>query len=161
MSAGFRRGKRSHREQFCGYTTRCWPSPGNVGGALERPQTLIQFSQAESVSHHLSVPVLRHRALKPAYSCIASIRRYFGSLGTPIKDEELVIVGDRIFTDVVMANRMHRYPARSSQEKGAEMERSGPLAVWTTGVWQRESMMIRWLEKGLIDMLTRWTDDGG
>jgi phosphatidylglycerophosphatase GEP4 len=55
-----------------------------------------------------------------------------------------VIVGDRIFTDVVMANRM----------RGSGC---GPLAVWTTGVWQRESMMVRWLEKRVVDMVTRWT----
>ena len=55
-----------------------------------------------------------------------------------------MIVGDRIFTDVVMANRM-----------------GGPLAVWTTGVWQRENMMVRWLEKRVVDMVTRWTNDGG
>ena len=52
-----------------------------------------------------------------------------------------MIVGDRIFTDVVMANRM-----------------GGPLAVWTIGVWQRMSMMIRWLEKRVVDMANRWTD---
>ncbi|KIJ15571.1 hypothetical protein PAXINDRAFT_29563, partial [Paxillus involutus ATCC 200175] len=62
--------------------------------------------QAESVSHYLSVPVLRHNSPKPAYSCINAIRAYFSTLRVPIKDEELVVVGDRVFTDVVMANRM-------------------------------------------------------
>ena len=44
-------------------------------------------------------------------------------------------------------------------EKKSELEHSGPLAVWTTGVWQREGMAIRWLEKRVVDMVTRWTDD--
>lgn len=122
------------------------------------------FSQAESVSHHLSVPVLRHNAPKPAYSCIKSIRAYFSTLQDPIKDE-LVIVGDRIFTDVVMANRMGQYPKRGSEganvEKESELDRCRPLAVWTTGVWQRESMMVRWLEGRVVDMVTRWTNDAG
>ena len=107
------------------------------------------LSQAESVSYHLSVPVLRHNSPKPAYSCIKSIRTYFSTLQVPIKKEELVIVGDRIFTDVVMANRM--------RDSGRADERCGPLAVWTTGVWQREGMMVRWLEKRVVDMVTRWT----
>ena len=102
------------------------------------------FSQAESVSYHFSVPVLRHNSPKPAYSCIKSIRTYFSTLRVPIKKEELVIVGDRIFTDVVMANRM----------RGSGC---GPPAVWTTGVWQREGMIVRWLEKRVVDMVTRWT----
>ncbi|KAG9316267.1 mitochondrial PGP phosphatase-domain-containing protein [Chiua virens] len=102
--------------------------------------------QAESVSYHLSVPVLRHNAPKPAYACIGSIRAYFSTLKVPVKDEELVVVGDRIFTDVVIANRMHR---RSG---------GGPLAVWTTGVWQRESMVMRWFEKQVVEMVARWTE---
>ncbi|KAG9316266.1 hypothetical protein JVU11DRAFT_2294 [Chiua virens] len=51
--------------------------------------------------------VLRYNAPKPVYACIGSIRGYFSTLKVPVKDEELVVVGDRIFTDVVMANRMH------------------------------------------------------
>lgn len=121
-------------------------------------QSCETFSQAESVSYHLSVPVLRHNAPKPAYSCIKSIRAYFSTLGDPIKDEELVIVGDRIFTDVVMANRMRRHPKHSS---GGGLESCGPLAVWTSGVWQRESTAARWMEKRVVDMVTRWTDDVG
>ncbi|KAJ8453727.1 hypothetical protein ONZ51_g13437 [Trametes cubensis] len=67
--------------------------------------------EAESVSHHLSAPVLRHSALKPSYACINAVRAYFASLPRPVRDDELVVVGDRLFTDVVMANRMARRPA--------------------------------------------------
>lgn len=52
-----------------------------------------------------------------------------------------MIVGDRIFTDVVMANRMR------------SVHGSGPLAVWTSGVWQRESMLVRWMEKKVVNMV--------
>ena len=72
--------------------------------------------QAEAVGHALGVPVLCHAALKPSYSCIKDIRAYFAGLPKPVRDDELVVVGDRVFTDVVMARRM-----------------KGPLAVWTTG----------------------------
>ncbi|EGN92760.1 hypothetical protein SERLA73DRAFT_65290 [Serpula lacrymans var. lacrymans S7.3] len=108
---------------------------------------------AESVSHHLSVPVLRHASLKPSYACISRVRGYFSSLRVPVRDEELVVVGDRIFTDVVMGNRMGR---GGGGVGGAEKE-TGPLAIWTRGVWKRESMAMRWLEKGLVDAVGRWT----
>ncbi|KAH7928714.1 HAD-superfamily phosphatase [Leucogyrophana mollusca] len=113
--------------------------------------------QAESVSYHLGVPVLRHESLKPSYSCISAIRTYFSSLCVPIKDDELIVVGDRIFTDVVMANRMAQGTA-SPVDPGTKTHH-GPLAIWTTGVWKRESMAMRWCEKRLVDVVSRWTDD--
>lgn len=110
------------------------------------------------MTHHLSVPVLRHRSLKPAYSCIAGVRAYFGSLPRPLRDDELIVVGDRVFTDVVMANRMHRRRAPPSGAGGADEKaiRAGPLAVLTTGVWERESTLMRRMEKGLVDAVRRW-----
>ncbi|KAI5890160.1 HAD-superfamily phosphatase [Schizophyllum commune H4-8] len=96
--------------------------------------------QAEAVGHALGVPVLCHAALKPSYSCIKDIRAYFAALPKPVRDDELVVVGDRVLTDVVMARRM-----------------KGPLAVWTTGVWQREATVMRLMERGLVDVVRRWT----
>ncbi|KJA28779.1 hypothetical protein HYPSUDRAFT_211438 [Hypholoma sublateritium FD-334 SS-4] len=124
--------------------------------------------QTESVTHHLGVPVLQHRAFKPAYSCITAVRTYFSSLRAPIADHELVIVGDRIFTDIVMANRMYSRrkrsvlgdPASPAVEKGTEqtvLGSQGPLAIWTTGVWQRESMLMRWLERQLVNSVEKWS----
>lgn len=112
--------------------------------------------QAESVSYHLSVPVLRHGTLKPGYSCIASIRAYFSSLRVPIFDDELVVVGDRIFTDVVMASRMRSDFALSSSDAPARARIGGPLAIWTDGVWQKESMIMRWAEKRLLNVVRKW-----
>ncbi|EDR09086.1 uncharacterized protein LACBIDRAFT_296345 [Laccaria bicolor S238N-H82] len=136
--------------------------------------------QAESVSHHLQAPVLHHKTFKPAYSCISAIRTYFLSLSFAIRDEELVIVGDRIFTDVVMANRMRKSCESSSKgilgttlscafeksgtvatEKGAshvnDFHPAGPLAIWTTGVWEKESMVMRWFERSLVKTVERWS----
>lgn len=112
--------------------------------------------QAESVSYHLSTPVLRHNTLKPGYSCIASTRAYFLSLRVPVLDDELVIVGDRIFTDVIMANRMRSGLASPSSDAPVRAKIGGPLAIWTDGVWQKESMMMRWAEKRLLDMVRKW-----
>jgi phosphatidylglycerophosphatase GEP4 len=33
----------------------------------------------------------------------------------------------------------------------------GPLAIWTTDVWERESMLMRWIEMGLVNVVERWT----
>lgn len=116
--------------------------------------------QAESVSYHLSVPVLRHNTLKPGYSCIASTRAYFSSLRVPILDDELIVVGDRIFTDVVMANRMRSGFTSSSSYAPIRARIGGPLAIWTDGVWQKESTMMRWAERRLLDMVRKWTRHG-
>ncbi|KAH9485605.1 Phosphatidylglycerophosphate phosphatase 1, chloroplastic [Psilocybe cubensis] len=120
--------------------------------------------QAESVSHHLGVPVLSHKAMKPAYSCITAIRGYFKSLPDPVEDNELIVVGDRVFTDLVLANRMRmQYQRRSSKTRplpdaSNENQEScpvpqGPLSIWTKGVWERESMLMRKMEYGLISLM--------
>ncbi|OSC98780.1 hypothetical protein PYCCODRAFT_1417096 [Trametes coccinea BRFM310] len=126
--------------------------------------------EAESVQHHLSAPVLRHTSLKPSYACIKSIRAYFASLPRPIRDEELVIVGDRLLTDIVMANRMSRrapppIASTAATEKSSSMgvdselarsDRVGPLAIWTEGLWKRENSALRALERGMLKGAERW-----
>jgi len=99
--------------------------------------------QAESITHNFQTPVLFHQSLKPSYSCIQSIRNYFSSLPAPIEEKQLIVIGDRIFTDVVMANRMNT------------------MSIWTTGVWKKESMLMRWMEKKLVNGVTRWSSGGG
>ncbi|KIO19526.1 hypothetical protein M407DRAFT_82679 [Tulasnella calospora MUT 4182] len=123
--------------------------------------------QAESVSHHLGVPVLAHTTKKPG--CIKPILRYFSErhppppalssppphartsptklsilftrfCSPPQHHPKIIVVGDRLFTDVLMANRI------------------GPsaLAIWTTGLWVRESMFLRRLEKLFLDSVLRY-----
>lgn len=134
-------------------------------------------NQCESVTYNTGVPVLRHKTFKPAYSCITAIRTYFLSLQSPIRDEELIVVGDRIFTDIIMANRMRRWKNSSStlqtalnwgrkdggvSGKAQEVSQNqphGPLAIWTTGIWQRDSRTMRWGEQKLVDVVRRWTHD--
>lgn len=138
------------------------------------------------MSHHLSAPVLRHPAFKPSYSCISSIRAYFASLPRPVRDDELIVVGDRLFTDTVLANRMARYErvtqrlspsatsdAASSVEKlSKELDASapsdvvkplasarmrvGPLAILTTAVWERDSPVLRRMEMQVMRGVERW-----
>ena len=134
--------------------------------------------QAESVSYHLRVPVLLHASLKPSYSCTAAAL----SALPGVAPHELIVVGDRIFTDVILAHRLAhprtltaRIAARlrlapaqpgsglggadegpsANVGGGCETARA-PLAVWTTGVWVRESMAMRWAEKWLVYLVERW-----
>jgi phosphatidylglycerophosphatase GEP4 len=87
--------------------------------------------------------------------------------------DELAIVGDRIFTDVILANRMRwkclRQPRSALQlnagngenpEKGKDSRENDtrlPLAIHTTGLWKREGSMMRWVENGMARMVERWT----
>ena len=33
----------------------------------------------------------------------------------------------------------------------------GPLSVYTTGVWKRESMFMRWMEMTLVSLVQMWS----
>ncbi|KAI0067643.1 HAD phosphatase [Artomyces pyxidatus] len=133
----------------------------NSAGTAEDPGQL----QADSVTHHLRAPVLLHASLKPSYTCAHGVRTYFSSLPAPIAPHELVVVGDRVFTDVVLARRIGQ-PAsvwkriaarlRLSQSGEPEVDVRGPLAIWTTGVWTRESMLMRSAEAKLVKTIESW-----
>ncbi|KAK2463067.1 hypothetical protein APHAL10511_004722 [Amanita phalloides] len=154
-------------------TAGTWVDPGGI--------------QSESVSYHLGVPVLQHKRFKPSYSCISDIRSYFSSLRSPVRDEELVVVGDRIFTDIVTANRMRYWKpkpngsifgiaASCAFEKGGAIETEkevaseiakltkgprGPLSIWTTGVWEKEALLMRCAEKLIVKAVQRQLKQDG
>jgi phosphatidylglycerophosphatase GEP4 len=113
--------------------------------------------------------VLRHGALKPAHACVAGVRAYFGSLPTPVRASELLVVGDRVFTDVVLAHRLRAADARdraaAAKSHAADGKEAavlaggaapGTLAVWTTGVWTRESTLMRAGERALVRLVRRF-----
>ncbi|KAJ3720111.1 mitochondrial PGP phosphatase-domain-containing protein [Lentinula raphanica] len=104
--------------------------------------------QAESVRYHLGVPVLFHSSFKPAYSCVNQIRSYFRSLPKSIEDDELIVVGDRLFTDIRVISKpddaTHALPTRTT------------LAVWTTGLWVKEATVMRFCERKLLEGVRKW-----
>ncbi|KZT39106.1 HAD-superfamily phosphatase [Sistotremastrum suecicum HHB10207 ss-3] len=107
----------------------------NSAGTADDPGLLA----AESVSHYLGVPVLQHSSPKPSSKCIQSISDYFSSLSSGSVDlKDLAVVGDRLLTDVIMANSM------------------GSLSVWTNGIWEKEATAIREGEKALLSLTKRW-----
>jgi Mitochondrial PGP phosphatase len=69
---------------------------------------------------------------------------------SPPRDSELIIVGDRIFTDIVLANRMRSNPSPP-----------GPLAIWTTRVWKKEGTFMRWIEGRLVRAVEAWSEPIG
>ena len=112
------------------------------------------------MSYHLQVPVLFHGAHKPG--CRDVILHYYATLtqasphrssllyqssssghpfnntptsALPIKPSELIVVGDRLFTDVLMGNKL------------------GALTVWTQGLWKRELLAMRFFEKSILWVL--------
>jgi phosphatidylglycerophosphatase GEP4 len=47
-----------------------------------------------------------------------------------------------------------------SSDAPARVRIGGPLAIWTDGVWKKESMLMRWVEKRLVDAVQKWTMNG-
>lgn len=120
-------------------------------------------SQAESVSHKLGASVLFHNSLKPGYSCIRDIRAYFSSLPRPVADRELIVVGDRILTDVVLANRMRSTGTTDqttdsvSESKHHDPKPEGPLAIYVDKVWKKDATVLRALERSLLRLTERYS----
>ncbi|KAJ3844320.1 HAD phosphatase [Lentinula raphanica] len=134
--------------------------------------------QAESVRYHLGVPVLFHSSFKPAYSCVHQIRSYFRSLPKSIEDDELIVVGDRLLTDIVLASRLREKTFRDRFWSRSKSNLSSPdaskrviskpddathalptrttLAVWTTGLWVKEATVMRFCERKLLEGVRKW-----
>ena len=97
-----------------------------------------------------------HDTLKPGYSCIKDIRGYFSALPRPVADRELLVVGDRILTDVVLGNRMQASLKKGEKEAATDSLPDGPLSVFIDKVWKKDAVMLRALEKGLLRLTERY-----
>ncbi|EMG45701.1 hypothetical protein G210_4092 [Candida maltosa Xu316] len=62
----------------------------------------VNHAQAETLEGNTGVTVLRHSIKKPG--CLDEIKNYFQDFN--IKPHEIVVIGDRLFTDMLMANMM-------------------------------------------------------
>ncbi|KAF9075653.1 mitochondrial PGP phosphatase-domain-containing protein [Rhodocollybia butyracea] len=124
--------------------------------------------QGESVRHHLGVPVLFHTSMKPAYSCVKQIQSFFRSIH--VKDHELIVVGDRLFTDIVLAARIReeswkeRFGSRpvaslsmnTTQTSDISLPLQNTLGIWTTGVWVKEATFMRFCERKVLEAVKKW-----
>lgn len=84
----------------------------------------IGHSQAQILEKRTGVPVLRHSTKKPG--CSQEIMEYFRNNNVCQDPSEVAVVGDRLFTDMIMANMM------------------GATGVWVSvGVKQSESLICK------------------
>lgn len=93
----------------------------------------LGHEQAKLLEYRTGVAVLRHSTKKPG--CHAEIMDYFLGKGIVSGPDEVAIVGDRLFTDMLMANMM------------------GSYGVWVRdGVIRSESLICK-MERSLYDNL--------
>lgn len=64
----------------------------------------IDHKQAQILEERTGVTVLRHTTKKPG--CHVEIMSYFKKHGVCERSDEVAVVGDRLFTDILMANMM-------------------------------------------------------
>lgn len=92
----------------------------------------IEYAQAKVLETNTGVSVLRHPTKKPG--CYNEILDYFSEQG--IQKHQIIVVGDRLFTDILMANMM------------------GSWGLWLSeGVEESQKIFPR-LERGVYQRLT-------
>ncbi|EGV62560.1 phosphatidylglycerophosphatase [Yamadazyma tenuis] len=98
----------------------------------------IDHQQAATLEVNTGVTVLRHPTKKPG--CFNEILEYFKTQGIT-KPSEIIVVGDRLFTDMLMANMM------------------GAWGLWISeGVEESQKLFPR-LERGLFNKLVTQRSD--
>ena len=102
--------------------------------------------QAETISRNFGVPVLLHFGHKPTESCCQAILRHFASLANP--PTSLLVIGDRIGTDVILAHRLNRISSHQT------------LSILTTVTWSRPSpplYLLRQAESAVMSLIRRFS----
>lgn len=138
----------------------------NSAGTTDDPHALA----AESVSSNLGIPVLCHDRKKPSKRCAKEIVDYFRDRAqrgpAPSAVPQILVVGDRITTDVVLANRIGHvlqstYPT-TPPDLGTPFaaKPSLPLCVsmLTTQLWAPEAIgtrLMRGTENRILHALVR------
>lgn len=91
--------------------------------------------EAERLEKNTGVPVLRHNTKKPG--CYPEILSYFRDREIIDKPSQIAVVGDRLFTDMLMANMM------------------GARGVWISkGVVESQSTICK-IERSMYDALIK------
>lgn len=61
-------------------------------------------SAAAALTQTTGIPVLLHNSPKPSLACGKEILEHFRSKGVDVRPEHICVIGDRLFTDTVLAN---------------------------------------------------------
>lgn len=97
------------------------------------------FIEAQSVERELKCHVLRHNHKKPTKACASEIAVYFTRFSSGSgPGPRIVLIGDRLLTDILLANEI------------------GAYGIWTTRLWEREAMLLRAFERGLLAVVRGW-----
>ena len=124
----------------------------NSAGSSSDPQALA----AEIVSSNLGVPVLCHATKKPGTSCARQVVDHFESLvlrkadATHTQPLHIVVIGDRITSDMVFAQRIARLIPSNSYLQCT--------SILTTQLWGRENFGVRCMrtfESSILRALVR------
>lgn len=99
----------------------------NSAGTNDDPEN----SQAKILERNTGISVLSHATKKPG--CYPEIQQYFADKG--ILPHEILIVGDRLFTDMLMANMM------------------GSWGLWLSDGVEQSQKVLPKLERGLYQTL--------
>ena len=104
---------------------------------------------AEHLARVLGQPVLAHPSKKPANACAKQVINVLAQYGD--KDGHILVVGDRITTDIILASRMQRHLSKRSSLQQV-------IGVLTTAVHAPERLgtrVMRGLEMWTLHRLTR------
>lgn len=137
----------------------------NSAGSSSDPQALA----AESVSSNLGVPVLCHATKKPGRACARQVVDHFKSLElrraetSHTEPLHIVVIGDRITTDMVFAQRIARLLPPESGSRCTSI-----LTTQLYGCEKWGTRMMRAFENSILHALVRvgiapggtWRDRG-
>lgn len=82
-----------------------------VSNSAGTDDDLNNHQQAQVLESTTGVAVLRHSVKKPG--CLDEIKQHFAKLN--VKPLEILVIGDRLFTDMLMANMMGSWGCWISQ----------------------------------------------
>lgn len=138
----------------------------NSAGTCSDPGALA----AENVSSQLGVPVLCHASKKPSRRCAQQVVDYFRELAQrgahPDAVPHVLVIGDRLTTDVVLASRIGRLLGASVPRTDTDLDVHEDVAprlplctaMLTTQLWAPEKLgtrLMRGAENSVLRALVR------
>lgn len=125
----------------------------NSAGSSKDPDALA----AENVSSNLGVPVLCHPVKKPGKACAKQVVDYIATLALhsadPTLPPHILVIGDRITTDMAFADQIQRQLTSTYPHMTATC-----TSILTRELWGAESFgtrMMRAMEYSILRRLTR------